>query len=296
MIDEIRQLIGVDFDETTIRLGRFDFNGTLLETIELSTPQPPLPGAVTVTLCDGIESIDPKHEVAFVGVGLPEPISASNTLDKVSVDLFGWHSVPFVDWLEPRLRRKVTLGRHANCALLGETLLGSARGLQNVICFSLGRQIYSGVMVDGSLIVDPHLFDKVSILLEANYSFGSSSNYNESVFLKQELNSFDSPSPCSNGTTKNNKVVCFQDKAFVDSVMRFGREFGAAIAPLLNEVRPEMVLLEGKSPHCSEGSLSLLHKTLSSYLRSNEIHQPKVRTCDLGNDAALLGAAMLANK
>ncbi len=65
------QVIGIDLGGTAIKLARFDPRGALLAELEVATPQPAVPGAVTMALCDAVEQLDPDGAAALVGVGLP---------------------------------------------------------------------------------------------------------------------------------------------------------------------------------------------------------------------------------
>ena len=103
------QVIGIDLGGTAIKLARFDHRGTLLAELEVATPQPAVPGAVTMALCDAVERLDPDGAVALVGVGLPGPMDAAARVARVCINLPGWEDVPLAEWLEVRLQRRVTL-------------------------------------------------------------------------------------------------------------------------------------------------------------------------------------------
>ena len=64
------QVIGVDLGGTAIKLARIRADGTVLAEAQWPTPQPAVPGAVTMALCDAIKQIDPEHAAEAVGIGL----------------------------------------------------------------------------------------------------------------------------------------------------------------------------------------------------------------------------------
>ena len=70
------QVIGVDLGGTAIKLARIRADGTVLAEVQWPTPQPAVPGAVTMALCEAIEQIDPEHVAEAVGIGLPGPMDA----------------------------------------------------------------------------------------------------------------------------------------------------------------------------------------------------------------------------
>ncbi len=108
------QFIGVLISDSGVDIGRFDFGGSLLADKQIKLPQPPVPGAVTVAICEAISDIDSQHCAVFVGVSLPDPLEIGSDVARVSGAFPGWEQVPLVDWLESRLDRRVVLAK--NCS------------------------------------------------------------------------------------------------------------------------------------------------------------------------------------
>ena len=138
------QVIGVDLGGTAIKLARIRADGTVLAEAQWPTPQPAVPGAVTMALCEAIEQIDPEHAAEAVGIGLPGPMDAAARVARVCINLPGWEDVPLADWLESRLNRRVTLANDGNCAVVGEAWLGAARGVDDVVLLTLGTGVGGG--------------------------------------------------------------------------------------------------------------------------------------------------------
>lgn len=145
------ELIGADLGGTAIKLGRFDAGGACLAELECPTPQPALPGAVSMALVEAITAVDPEGKADRVGIGLPGPMDRSGRVARVSINLPGWHDVPLADWLEPQLERRVILANDANCALLGEAWLGAARGRSDVLLLTLGTGVGGAALLGGQL-------------------------------------------------------------------------------------------------------------------------------------------------
>ncbi len=123
------QLIGVDLGGTAIKLGRFSSAGQLLAELQVPTPQPAMPGAVTMAIAEAIEQLDPDRLALRVGLGHPGPSDAKGRVARVAINLPGWVDVPLAEWLEPKLGRRVTTANDANCALVGEHWQGAARDI-----------------------------------------------------------------------------------------------------------------------------------------------------------------------
>ncbi|MFM8660919.1 MAG: ROK family protein, partial [Cyanobium sp.] len=146
------QLIGVDLGGTAIKLGRFARDGSLLQALEVPTPRPAMPGAVTVAIAEAVQRLDPQRLAPLVGVGHPGPSDRHGRLARIAINLPGWRDVPLADWLEPLLDRRVTCANDANCALVGERWHGAARGARDVLLLTLGTGVGGAVRLDGALV------------------------------------------------------------------------------------------------------------------------------------------------
>ena len=149
------QVIGVDLGGTAIKLARIRADGTVLVEAQVPTPQPAMPGVVTMALCEAIEQIDPEHAAEAVGIGLPGPMDVTARVARVCNNLPGWEDVPLADWLESRLNRRVTLANDGNCAVVGEAWLGAARGVDDVVLLTLGTGVGGGVLLSCLLYTSP---------------------------------------------------------------------------------------------------------------------------------------------
>ncbi|MBL1198504.1 MAG: ROK family protein [Nostoc sp. GBBB01] len=146
-------VIGIDVGGTAIKLGRFTADGTCLQSLTLTAPQPTTPEAVLAVLLDAIAQIDPDNQSVAIGVGTPGPADAPARIAKIAINLPGWIDVPLADWLEAKTGKPTVIGNDANCALLGEAWLGAGRQFQNLILLTLGTGVGGAVMLNGKLFV-----------------------------------------------------------------------------------------------------------------------------------------------
>lgn len=128
-----KYVFGVDIGGTTVKMGFFEVDGTLLEKWEIKTRTE---DHGTNILPDIAESIQKKleekgiakEEVAGVGVGVPGPVDASGTVHK-AVNL-GWDIMNINEELGKLLGMKVAAGNDANVAALGEMWKGGAQDIK----------------------------------------------------------------------------------------------------------------------------------------------------------------------
>jgi glucokinase len=84
------------------------------------------------------------------GIGAPGPLRRTDGVVVVAPNL-GWHDYPLRDRLAAHLGLPTTLDNDANCATLGETWIGAARGAKNVVGLTIGTGIGGGLVFDGRL-------------------------------------------------------------------------------------------------------------------------------------------------
>lgn len=141
MVLPYRQLIGADISVDALKVCRLDQFGDLSLTVDLSLPQPAMPGAVTVALCDGINTVDPDSKATLIGVSCPGQIDSKGRILKSCDVLTGWNDVPFADWLELRLSRKVVLIHSTQCLICGEAFYFPFNSLDCDLMRTLGAAL-----------------------------------------------------------------------------------------------------------------------------------------------------------
>ncbi len=130
MESSLIQIIGIDLSGNLLRVCRFDESGELLRAVEMIFPQPSMPGVVTLQICESVEEVDSNNQAVLVGLAFPATIDCSGRVVRNCLRFTGWKEVPLADWLEPRLKRKVTLANDRDCFLMAETCI-RATGCQS---------------------------------------------------------------------------------------------------------------------------------------------------------------------
>ncbi|MGH7629107.1 MAG: ROK family protein [Gemmatimonadales bacterium] len=92
----------------------------------------------------------PDAEILGVGVGAPGPLDRTRGIVLLTPNL-GWVNLPLRDIIQQGLGVPTTLDNDANCATLGESWRGAARGARHAIGITIGTGIGGGIVVDGRL-------------------------------------------------------------------------------------------------------------------------------------------------
>lgn len=93
---------------------------------------------------------EPGARVAGVGIGVPGPLDIARGMVLLTPNL-GWVDFPLRDRISAALDLPAVIDNDANCAILGETWLGAARGARFAIGMTIGTGIGGGIVMQGRL-------------------------------------------------------------------------------------------------------------------------------------------------
>ena len=286
-------VLGVDLGGTAIKLGLFSLDGELLAEHQRPTPQPATPGAVCVEIADAVSELDPDGKASVVGIGLPGPMDADARVARVCINLPGWEEVPLAAWLEPRLRRKVTLANDGNCALVGEAWKGAAVSCSDVVLLTLGTGVGGGVMLGGRLFTghngaatEPGLITLFPDGPDCNSGNRGSLEQFASITGLKRLSDTE-PSVLAAAASKGD----LQAQAHWE---RYGQLLGTGISSLVYMFTPQLVLVGGGLAGASEHFLPAVRHEVTTRVQAVSREGLQIKACALGNGAGRLGAARLA--
>ncbi|MGC6482827.1 MAG: ROK family protein [Synechococcus sp.] len=287
------QVIGVDLGGTAIKLARLNSKGALLAEHQIPTPQPAMPGAVCMAICEAIEGLDPARRAAVVGIGLPGPMDAAARVARVCINLPGWEEVPLADWLEPRLQRRVTLANDGNCALMGEAWQGAARDCSDVVLLTLGTGVGGGVMLGGHLFTGHNGAAAEPGLISIDYQ-GLPCNSGNRGSLEQ-FASIAALRRLWDGEPKElARRAAAGDPEACQVWERYGITLGIGISSLVYLFTPQKVLLGGGLAAAAVHFLPAVRREVETRVQAVSREGVRIEACSLGNGAGRLGAARLA--
>ena len=287
------QLIGVDLGGTAIKLGRFSLEGKLLTELEVPTPHPPMPGAVVMAIVEAVQQLDPEGLAPCVGVGLPGPMDAAGRVARVCINLPGWEQIPLAEWLEPQLNRRVTLANDGNCAVVGESWHGAARGCSDVLLLTLGTGVGGGVLLGGTLFTG-HAGAAAEPGLICIDPEGPPCNSGNRGSLEQfcSIAALGRLSPHS-----PQELFALAEAGDAEALavwQRYGRNLGVGLSSLIYVLTPELVLIGGGLSAASDHFLPAALAEVEQRVQQESRQGLQIRRCALGNGAGRLGAARLA--
>ncbi len=150
---------GVDLGGTTVKLGFFNAQGTLLDKWEIPTDTSDAGSRILPDIGRSILSYletkqIPREQILGVGIGVPGPVRPDGTVNRC-VNL-GWGAVDIPGQLGSITGFPVKAGNDANVAALGECRVGGGRGCENMLMITLGTGVGGGLVLGGKLVHGVH--------------------------------------------------------------------------------------------------------------------------------------------
>ena len=154
-----RYRFGIDLGGTTVKLGLFDDEGTLLEKWEIPTRTANGGAAILPDIADSVAAALARHgltreQVRGAGLGVPGAVTEGRHVAPC-VNLDGWGG-DMGAALSALCGFPVRVVNDANAAALGELWRGGGAGCRNMVFLTLGTGVGGGVVVDGRLLTGAH--------------------------------------------------------------------------------------------------------------------------------------------
>lgn len=305
---------GVDIGGTTVKLGLFSPDGTIVDKWEITTRTqdngklilPDVAAAVEAKLA---EKNIAKSDVIGVGMGVPGPVDGQGVVRK-AVNL-GWGIFDAKAELENLLGLSVEVGNDANVAALGEMWCGGGKGHQNVVLATLGTGVGGGIIVDGKIVTGAtgaggeigHLCMNPSE--EATCGCGNKGCLEQYAsatgivrLANKKLAAVTEDSVLRNGEVSAKTVfdaVKAGDKVACEIAEEFGEYLGKGLALIAAVVNPEVFVIGGGVSKAGDILCKYIEKYYMMYAFQG-CKEAGFKLATLGNDAGICGAAKLVLK
>ncbi len=141
--------IGVDVGGTKVAVGVVDEAGTIIAQTRRPTPSTS-PDDVEHTIADLVSELRLSHEVEAVGIGAAGFIDADRSTVLFAPNL-AWRDEPLRDEVAKLIGLPVVVENDANAAAWGEYRFGAGRGVDHMVCVTVGTGIGGGIVLSGEL-------------------------------------------------------------------------------------------------------------------------------------------------
>lgn len=302
---------GVDIGGTTVKLGLFGEDGSVLEKWEIPTDKkengehilPDVAASIEKKLA---EKKIVKDEVIGVGVGAPGPIDSEGTVNH-AVNL-GWGVFNIPEKLNALLALPVKAANDANIAAYGEMWKGGGAGCRDMVAVTLGTGVGGGIISDGRMITGTagaggeighiHIEDEEEECCGCGNK-GCLEEYASATgvvrLAKRRLAKDDVPSILREGELSAKAVfdaVKEKDPVAIEVAEQFGNYLGKGLAMVAAVVNPEVFVIGGGVSKAGEILFDYICPAFKKYA-FHGCRDARFTLAKLGNDAGIYGAAGL---
>lgn len=313
--------IGVDLGGTNIAIGIVDENGKILKKGSVPTNADREADAIIHDMADLAKRLCDEckisvSDVEYAGIATP------GTADSATGEVVYANNLPFLHYpLAAKLEeflgvKKVLIENDANAAAKGEVACGASKGHKNSVMITLGTGLGGGIVIDNK-IYSGFNFSGAELghtVVEYNgrpcscgrrgcWEAYSSATGLINMTKEKMLECRDSVmwEMCSGNVENAGGRTAFDamrkgDKAASEVVDTYIAYLGAGIVNMINIFQPEVLVIGGGVCNEKEYLTKPLQAIIDreQYSRNNpEELKTKVKIAELGNDAGIIGAAML---
>jgi glucokinase len=293
----------VDIGGTKIAIGIVREGGSIATHEEIPTAARDGFDAAMDVIWKTLDRLRTKSGVDLrgIGIGCTGPVDPFTGEIGVVDFLPGWNGRNPVHTLHRMSGLSVAMENDADAAVLGEAAYGAGRDKKNLIFVTIGTGIGGGIVVDGRLYrgvrgahpeIGHHTIDASGPQCFCG-ARGCWEVLARGPAIAERLMR-ESPSDYAQLTAKD---VCAlarkSDAAALREVGREGRYLGLGIANLITLFTPELIVLGGSVMESADLFMPAIREVVNTQCGLVPAAQVELRTAALGNDAALIGAAVV---
>lgn len=307
-----KYIFGVDLGGTTVKMGLFKEDASLLDKWEIPTVKdnngegilPDIARSIKSKIAD--KNID-KEDILGVGIGVPGPVDSKGVIYQAAN--LGWDVFNVSETLSGLVGLPVKAGNDANVAALGEMWKGGGAGYGNMVMVTLGTGVGGGIIVEGEILAGYkgsggeighiHVQDGEEKCCGCGNK-GCLEQYASATgivyIVKKRLAKDDMPSVLRQREDFSAKTVWDAvksgDALAIEVAEQFGEYLGKALASIACVVNPEIIVIGGGVSKAGDILLDYIVKNYLPYVFRGS-RETKFALATLGNDAGIYGAAKL---
>ncbi len=312
--------IGIDLGGTGIKAGLVDERGGILYKLSCPTlvergHEAVIHDMAQLSLRVVAESGHSLEEVSSIGIGIPGMQDPRTGRVPFCTNL-GWHDVPLVELMRREIDKPIYVNNDASVAGLAESVAGVSAGTRSSVFVTLGTGVGGGVMLDGKLFLGAH-----GVATEIGHMItvaggemctcgnrGCWERYASATALIREGRRFCEAHPnCPLAREVAGDLSKIEARTVIDlakagdpDCMRLFDDYcyhlTVGIVNLINMYDPEIIALGGGVSKAGQFLLDKVNALLPEMIFFKEMPHARIELARLGNDAGIIGAAMLSTQ
>lgn len=312
MVDNARQLIGLDLANSEFRGAVTDLRGRVLYRASLPIKEQDGDAALALVyaLCDQLIAAATRPLLG-IGIGAPGLIDAQKGVVRKAVNL-DWQNLALRERVESRYKLPVYVANDSHVAALAEYIFGQQRKMPNLVVVKVGRGVGAGIVLKGHLYYGDgsgageigHVrVVEQGVLCRCGHTGCLETVTSSQAIVKQArlLAQADPHSrlwqlaPALDAITTDVVLHAFRagEPAVQQLIVEVGRYLGLAVANLIGVLNIQHILIAGSVARFGEPLLAALEETMRHSSMALLADETQVSLSKLDQDIVILGAAAL---
>ena len=309
--------VGIDLGGTGIKAGLVDEGGRILVKDSCPTGgergyEAIIADMAQLALRVIAESGHTPDDVKAVGLGLPGVIDPATKRVPFCTNL-GWHDVPVIDEMHKYIDLPIFVDNDATVAALAEAVAGVSAGLDSSVFVTLGTGVGGGIIINGRPFSGAHgvaseighMITVVGGELCTCGNRGCWERYASATALIREGRKLAAEKPnCALAKAVDGDLQKIGAKHIVDLAKAndpdcaelfdwYVTHLCVGLVLLINLYDPEVIALGGGVSHAGQFLLDAVNAKLPQFIFYKTMPHSRIELARMGNDAGIIGAAML---
>ncbi len=309
--------IGIDIGGTNIACGIVDEDCRIIASAKVKTNAPRPYEEILEAIKESVRAACAKAGISpsnaeCIGIGCPGTCNRESGTVEYSNNL-GFVNAPVGRDIEEAFGLKTYLDNDANAAAFGEFVAGAAKGSRNAVVITLGTGVGSGIIIDGKIYSGSNfaggeightviVADGLPCTCGRNGCFEAYSSATGLIRMTSEAAALNPESLTARLIEQDGRVSARTaykamkqgDETGKAITERYVKYLACGIANTINIFQPDILCIGGGV--CNEGDTLLLplRELVAEQIYSkNSAKNTEIVICSLGNEAGIIGAAML---
>lgn len=283
------RIAGIDIGGTSAKMGVFDTEAGLLSMKKLPTAGAPAEDTVA-----GIAEFVKRSNVEYCGIGTAGYVNIESGL--ITAENLMWDKVPLRRMLEEATGKFVWVDNDANAALMAEFYDGACKGAQTAVQLTLGTGVGGGLIINGR-----PWRGRRNTACEFGHIITHADGLRCTCSHKGCYEMYASAGAMMRYTGKSSIKAVMDGLAAGESAVEDGfrvyiHELSLGIISLIMTFIPEVVVIGGGLVSAFGERLlnDVRREVMAEFAENPTLFDGEIRLAVHGNDAGMIGAAMLA--
>ena len=309
--------VGIDVGGTGLKAGIVDENGKLLNKCTCPTGVErgheavinDMANLALQAIAEGGFTVD---DVKAIGIGIPGILDPKTNRVPFCTNL-GWHDVPLVELMQKVIDKPIYVNNDATVAGFAEAVAGVSAGVKDSVFVTLGTGVGGGIFIDGKPYSGAHgVGSEIGhiIIVDGGEmctcgTAGCWERYaSATAIIRMGKKAAQENPECAIAKAVNGDLEQITARTVIDAAKagdpvaeqvfdQYVHYLCVGLVSIINMIDPEMIVLGGGVSGAGQFLLDAVRAKMDTMVFYKAMDYAKIELAVLGNDAGIIGAAML---